>query len=109
MNLSVAATNTSALVTWSPPLDANGVISSYLVTLTSEALNTTLTESVGAGDLEAMFSELRPFVNYTVQVQPFTDSDGIPGRRAGEQFTTDAGSKSSISYSEGDISFWGQY
>lgn len=95
-DLAADATNTSVSVTWSPPLDANGVIFSYEVTLTSADMSTsspaTLTVMPGS-NLEAIFSELRVFTDYTVSVRPFTSNGSIAGISTAVNFTTDAGSK----------------
>ena len=89
-------TNTTVSVTWSPPVDANGVVSSYNASLTSAAENTTPQMEVvpaSSGTLEVTFSGLRPFVNYTVSVRPFTNSGSIAGDIAEVDFTTDIGSE----------------
>ena len=85
-------TNTTVSVTWSPPVDANGVVSSYNASLTSAAENTTPQMEV-VRTLEVTFSGLRAFVNYTVNVRPFTNSGSIPGDIAEVDFTTDIGSE----------------
>lgn len=92
-NLMVTTTNTSALVTWNTPADPNGVISSYQVILTNSTDFTETAPDVDALTTEANFTNLRPFANYSVRVQPFTNNDTIAGTTASQSFTTDIGSK----------------
>lgn len=91
-------TNTSVSVTWSPPLDANGIISSYEVTLTSVAVNPSPQTVGSSGSLEAIFLGLGAFVNYTASVRPFTGNGAIAGSTAEVDFTTDVGSEWGIAY-----------
>jgi hypothetical protein len=95
-NLTVDATNTTASVMWVPPRDANGIISSYQVNLTSPIASTFSNMQVVPGMdgiLEANFSGLLPFVKYTVSVQPFTSSNTIAGITNESNFTTEIGSE----------------
>ena len=91
-NLVVAINNTSVTITWSPPLDTNGVLSSYSLTLTNNTDFMMMTP-VSNDTLEAVFRDLRPFGNYTISVRPFTFSDTIAGESSEETFTTEIGSE----------------
>ena len=93
----VIPTNISAALTWDPPLDTNGLISSYNITLTDDT-NVIITMITVLRNLELNFTDLRPFTNYTVSIEPFTDSDTIGGIIAEEVFTTDIGSEYHICY-----------
>ena len=71
-------------------MDANGVISSYLLTLTDEN-NDSSQERTSL--MEFTFNDLMPFTSYIVRIQAFTDSDAIMGDSSQLNFTTDIGSE----------------
>ena len=100
-NLVTTPTNISVTVEWAPPLDANGVISSYLVDLFNSSDDEIDTARVNnSGALEHMFMDLLPYTNYSVKVRAVTgDMGDILGQVAEDSFITDIGSKENCSLS----------
>lgn len=76
-------------------MDANGIISGYLVTLTL-GVNIQSTENVTSDTREVVFDNLNPFTNYTATVRAITGTDMILGNIADEEFTTSIGSKCTV-------------
>ena len=86
------ATSSSVTITWDPPTDPNGIISSYeAVLIDSSGQN--VTRTVDGATTMATFSDLMPHLNYTVIVRPFT-GEMIPGNAAEIIFVTEIGGKS---------------
>ena len=88
----VQPTATSITVTWDPPLDANGIVSSYEAVLTDNS-NTTITLAVDAFMTAMTFTGLVPFTSYSVTVHPFTGASTIVGNGSTIAFMTSVGSE----------------
>ena len=88
-------TNTSATFSWDSPLDANGIITSYTITLNASGfadlsmIITNLTEP-----LEVSFEDLPPFVDHTATI--FATNGFGDGVSTSLDFTTLTGSKQCI-------------
>ena len=91
VNFMVTATNTSASFQWSPPLDANGIISAYYVTLNDGAADIEMIITNLMEPLQATFSDLQPFVSYTATI--FATNDFGDGTSNNLSFSTSTGSK----------------
>ena len=95
MNLRVTPTNITVTVEWDPPIDANGLISSYQVDLFDNSnieINTARVDSLTA--LEHTFGGLMPYTDYSVEVRAVTgDMNNILGQMARDSFMTEIGSK----------------
>ena len=81
-------TNTSASFLWSPPLDANGIISAYIIIVSDGADDI---EMIIANPIEVTFSDLKPFVNYTATI--FATNSFGNGTSTQLAFITITGSK----------------
>ena len=88
----VAVTNISVELSWDPPTDANGIISSYTVLLFLHSTNTTIDSvMLPASVTEQMFSGLDPFVSYTAVV--FASTSFGAGSQSSVNFVTEMGSE----------------
>lgn len=92
-DLEVQPTNTTVTVSWDPPFDANGIISSYQAEITDASNQSVATMTTDASTTMLTFMDLMPFTNYTMSVVPFTGMDSIAGTSSGQLFMTGIGSK----------------
>ena len=90
LNLTTVPSNTTVSVMWSPPADANGVVSTYLISLFDSMSILIQNQTVVSSTLTVEFTGLAPFTNYTVSVRAFT-GDGIEGMSAMKSFMTNVG------------------
>ena len=88
----VQPTATSITVTWDPPLDTNGIVSSYEAVLT-DSFNDSVTVTTDESTTMVNFTGLMPFTKYLVNVRPFTGDDEIAGDISEISITTSIGSK----------------
>ena len=86
-----AITNTSASFQWSRPLDANGIISAYYITLNDGAADIEMIITNLMEPLQATFSDLQPFVSYIATI--FATNDFGNGVSTELSFSTNTGSK----------------
>ena len=86
----INATNTTSLLSWQPPEDANGIITNYSVSLANQAQMVVIV--LLSTDLEYEFMDLVPHTNYTAKVYATTSAG--QGSTATQIFMTDIGSKS---------------
>ena len=84
-------TNTSASFLWSPPLDANGIISDYVVVVSDGATAFQMIITSLMEPLKVTFSDLQPFVHYSATV--FGTNGFGNGRSTELNLTTSTGSK----------------
>ena len=89
--MTATANASSVQITWSDPLDANGIIQSYTVVLLSSDGSMLQNVSVSVSTLQQSFSDLTPFTNYSANVRALTDGGAIAGSLATVDFTTDVG------------------
>ena len=87
--MTATANASSVQITWSDPLDANGIIQSYTVVLLSFDGSMLQNESVST--LQQSFADLTPFTNYSASVRALTDGGAIAGSLATVDFTTAVG------------------
>ena len=82
--------NVSVSVTWSEPLDANGIISGYLITIDLDNVQLT-NETTDNSTFMTIFESLEPFTNYTVSVRAVTGNGAILGNIAMVDIMTASG------------------
>ncbi len=82
-------TNTTVLLAWGPPVDANGVVSSYTIVLLNEDAAVDPVE-LGNATFSHEFQNLAPFTYYSAIA--YASTLGGPGQNATVSFTTEIGS-----------------
>lgn len=90
-SLTAIPTNTTVTLTWSPPVDANGVISRYLISLSDSMSTLVQNQTVISSTQTVELIELVPFTYYSVSILALTGSGSIEGMAATESFMTDEG------------------
>ena len=89
LNVSSIA-NTSAEISWMPPVNENGIITNYTIEIFS-GVQVVISQTLTASDLEYMATGLNPFTNYSVSVYASTSAGA--GETVSEEFMTDTGSE----------------
>ena len=95
--------NTTANISWLPPLELNGVITGYTLTLVEGTAGPeTLLGTAGGGDTSALFMvSVSPYVQYTVSVVASTSAGSSNAAVSASVFSPEAGELIVSSQGEG--------